>query len=315
MSRHCLDVGPAERDAGPVLTPATLAQVEIAELTEDLGYLRLRTPETQRDMEQSLVRHGQLTPILACRDAERLIVIDGFKRLRAARSLSWMRVWTQVWEGEHLNAKLLLWQCNQGHGLTDLEEAWVVQALYREDRLAQPQIAQLFGRHKSWVCRRLMLAEGLSDEVQADVRLGLVSATAAREIGRLPRGNQDEAARLISRRGLTTRQSGRLVDELLAAPDEAGQRRVLEAASQWEGGTPSADGRPRPRTPGEWLAVDVSGATRICTRLHTRLLERSLASFGPEAAEVMAQGLRALQPGLALLAQTIERQLRKVEEP
>jgi ParB-like chromosome segregation protein Spo0J len=287
--------------------------VEIAELTEDLGYLRLRTPETQRDMEQSMVRHGQLTPILACREAGRLTVIDGHKRVRGARALSWMRVWTQVCEGEHVNAKLLLWQCNQGHGLTDLEEAWVVRALYREDRLSQPQIAQLFGRHKSWVCRRLMLAEGLGDEVQADVRLGLVSATAAREIGRLPRGNQDEAARLISRRGLTTRQSARLVDELLAAPDEAGQRRVIEAASQWTGAAATTDGRPRPRTPGEWLAVDVSAAARICTRLHARLLERALPSFGAEAAEVVAQGLRALQPGLAVLSQTIEQQLRRIE--
>ena len=315
MSRPWLVFAPGDRDARPALTPATLAHVEIAELTEDLGYLRLRTPELQRDLEQSLVRHGQLTPIVACREAGRFTVVDGFKRLHGARALAWTTLWTQVWEGERLNAKLLLWQCNQGHCLTDLEEAWVVRALYREDRLSQPQIAQMFGRHKSWVCRRLMLAEGLGDEVQADVRLGLVSATAAREIGRVPRGNQDEAARLIGRRGLTTRQSGRLVDELLAAPDEAGQRRVLEAASQWRGGTPSADGRPRARTPGEWLAVDVSAATRICTRLHARLLERSLSSFGAEAAEVMTQGLRALQPGLALLSQTIERQLRKVEQP
>jgi hypothetical protein len=35
-------------------------------------------------------------------------------------------------------------------------------------------------------CRRLLLAEGLHEEVAAHVRLGLISATIAREVGRLP---------------------------------------------------------------------------------------------------------------------------------
>jgi hypothetical protein len=61
---------------------------------------------------------------------------------------------------------------NARQQLSDLEEAWLVRALYREDRLNQPQIAQLVGRHKSWVCRRLVLAEGLTSNVEPVVRLG-----------------------------------------------------------------------------------------------------------------------------------------------
>lgn len=34
-------------------------------------------------------------------------------------------------------------------GLTELEEGWLVGALYREHRLLQPAIAQRMGRHKS----------------------------------------------------------------------------------------------------------------------------------------------------------------------
>jgi len=297
-----------------VTIPAPLAHVELPELREVPGSLRLCTPALERDMEQSLRRHGQLTPVLACRQSRGWRVIDGFKRLHGARALSWSHLWAQPWEGDDVQAKVLLWQCNQNHGLTHLEEAWVVRALYRDDGLTQPRIAQLFRRSKSWVCRRLLLVEGLDDEVQADVRLGLLSATAAREIGRLPRGNQGAAARLISRRGLTTRQGTRLVDELLAAPDEAGQRRVLEAATHDTGGQSTADGRRRRhRTPGEELVADVATATRTCTRLHARLLQRPLTSFGVDAADVVAQGLRALRPGLAVLEQTIDGQLRKLE--
>ncbi len=310
MSRNCLDLKGLGGDARPV-TPATLIDVEIEKLGEELGYLRLSTPELQRDVEKSLARHGQLTPIVACRGAGGLQVVNGFKRLRGARALGWTHVWTQAWDGEDFNPKHLLWQCNQGHALTELEEGWVVRALYREDHLTQPRIAQLFGRHKSWVCRRLMLAEGLVDEVQADVRLGLLSATAAREIGRLPRGNQGEVSQLISRRALTTRQAARLVDELLATPDEAQKGRVLQAAA--EGPVGAAEGRPCRRTPGEWLVSDVALATRICTRLNARLLERPLRSFGTNAAEVAAQGLHALRSGLSVLEKTIEEQLRRRE--
>ena len=314
MSRTSLPGRESGCDPSCVKTPAPLAQVALAELREDLGSLRLCTPEFERAMERSLLRHGQLTPVLAFRQSQGWQVIDGFKRLRSARSLSWSHLWVQPWEGDGVQAKYVLWQSNQHHGLTDLEEAWVVRTLHRDDGLSQPQIAQLFGRHKSWACRRLLLAEGLSDEVQADLRLGLLNVTMAREIGRLPRGNQGEVARRISRRGLTTRQATRLVDELLAASNEAGLQRVLEAAAHEGGGASIAAARRRHRTPGEEFVNDIATVTRTCTRLHTRLLGRPLTSFGAAAADVMAPGLRALQPGLAVLGQTIEEQLRKLEK-
>lgn len=58
------------------------------------------------------------------------------------------------------------------------------------------------GSDKSWVNRRLLLAEALSEELQADLRRGLVDATTGRELARLPRGNQREVAAVVQRRGL-----------------------------------------------------------------------------------------------------------------
>jgi hypothetical protein len=58
------------------------------------------------------------------------------------------------------------------------------------------------------VCRRLALAEGLSDELTANVRLGLVPARTAVELARLPRGNQDVVTVVVTQRGLTTHQTG-----------------------------------------------------------------------------------------------------------
>ena len=46
--------------------------------------------------------------------------------------------------------------------------------------MTQVEVAELLGRHKSWVCRRLALVEKLSNEAREDLRLGLLSTTAAR---------------------------------------------------------------------------------------------------------------------------------------
>src|SRR5258708_27671266 len=74
----------------------------------------------------------------------------------------------------------------------ELEEAWIVQSLVREDGLSQLEAAELLGRHKSWVCRRLALLEKLTADVRQDLEVGLLTPTAAREIARVPAGNQSD---------------------------------------------------------------------------------------------------------------------------
>jgi ParB-like chromosome segregation protein Spo0J len=175
----------------PRMTAELSARIEVApsELGESLATLRLCAPEAQQHMQLSLSRLGQLSPVLAYRLGDNLEIFDGIKRVRAARALSWPVLRVEVHTLDVPGAKVRLLLANQSAGLSELEEAWLVRSLYREDKLSQPQIAQLLSRHKSWVCRRLALAEDLSDELTANVRLGLVSATAARELARVARGH------------------------------------------------------------------------------------------------------------------------------
>ena len=232
-------------------------------------------------------------------------IVDGFKRLIGARALGWSALRAEVHEVTGPAAKLLLWHSNARQQLSDLEEAWLVRALYREDKLNQPQIAQLVGRDKSWVCRRLVLAEGLASEVEADLRLGLLSTTAAREVGRLPRGNQAQAARVIARRGLTSRQATRLVDQLIAATDEASRTAVLHEAERPT--SPPALGRARrvPVTPGEALIADAAVLSLRTARLQARLRERPLASLGSEVERVVIERLGELRAVVEALCRTL----------
>ena len=70
-----------------------------------------------------------------------------------------------------------------------------MQGLVRDDGMTQVEAAHLLGRHKSWVCRRLALLEKLSPAVKEDLRLGLLGPALARQLTRLPMGNQEALLR------------------------------------------------------------------------------------------------------------------------
>ena len=75
-----------------------IRELECQEIGEHYGRYRLHLPEAERAMARSLERYGQLSPVVVCRRQERYELIDGFKRLGAARNLA------HIW---HLSARLL----------------------------------------------------------------------------------------------------------------------------------------------------------------------------------------------------------------
>ncbi len=76
------------------------------EIGEHYGRYRLHLPEAERAMAKSLQRYGQLSPVVVCRQEERYELIDGFKRLGAARSLAEMnRLSARLLEADERSAK------------------------------------------------------------------------------------------------------------------------------------------------------------------------------------------------------------------
>lgn len=187
----------------------------------DLRYaeLRLKRPELLEAMRGSIERHGLLQPLVVnvTRDGAK-VLLDGFKRLQAVRLLGWTQVSIRVLRLDEAAARAAILTHNvTQQGLCELEEAWIIHSLVRTCALTQSAVAELVGRHKSWVCRRLQLAERLDQPLQDDMRLGLLRATTARELARLPRGNQGGVAEAVRQHGLTTRQTARLVDKVVMA--------------------------------------------------------------------------------------------------
>ena len=95
-----------------------------------------------------------------------------------------------------------------------------MQALVREDGLTQVEAAELLGRHKSWVCRRLALLETVVREVKEELRLGVLSVTAGAAVDAVARGQPGGGLATAQRATLTMTEMHGVVDLLRGATPE-----------------------------------------------------------------------------------------------
>lgn len=290
-------------------SPPPERSARLTELSEAaLGELRLREPDALRKLEHSLRRHGQLEPVLVFAEDGQLEVLDGFKRLHVARQLRWEALRVRVADVDRLQAKVFLLELHDQRGLSALEEAWLVRSLYRTHSLTQGAIGARLGRHKSWVCRRLLLAEQLDAAVQADVRLGLLTPRAALALVALPRGNQKAVADLVAHRALTTRQTELLVQDLLDGEPTAMAERLATLA---QGDRAKAPTLPRKaRTEADWISHDITTLRNVGARLEARLLATPPGALTDGVEQIIDRGLAGLVPVLDALAKTARRKLR-----
>jgi ParB-like chromosome segregation protein Spo0J len=252
-------------------------------------------------MRCSLERYGQISPIVVCRREARPELIDGFKRLVAARSLdAHGSLIARFIDADDKAAKVAMYCLNRVAGRTrELEEARIVQALVCEDGLTQPEVAKLLGRHKSWVCRRLALIEKLCAQAQEDLQLGLLVPTAAREVSRLPDGNQSELVEVIRREALTSSEVAHVVDLILTSADRPQREFVLaqprEAIRRSQGGAlPAKD--PRLSPVGNRLCRKLSLLLELLSEVETWLRYRGHANLTAADESVLEPGIRRLSP-------------------
>jgi len=214
-------------------------------MDERYSRYRLQSAADEQAMLDSLRRFGQISPVVVCLQQENLVLIDGFKRLRAARRLrGFLTLRARRIELDERRAKAALFLLNQTGRRTDLwEEAWLVHALVREDGWSQVEVGELLERHKSWVCRRLALIEKLAAPARDDLRLGLLSPTLARHLVRLPAGNQVRALSAVREHSLTAAELRGVVDLLLAAGTREKENFVLQKPRQALRESQGAEGR------------------------------------------------------------------------
>jgi ParB/RepB/Spo0J family partition protein len=194
-------------------------EIEVSGIGERYGCFRIVAPLADAAMVKSMQRYGQMSPVICVKTGNGHELIDGFKRLRACRKLNKKALKAKEVDFSERACKAAIIQFNRsGRSITEMEEALVLRSLYREDKLTQIEISVLVGRHKSWVSRRISLVERLAEEVQDDIRLGLLSASIGRELAKLPRGNQLKTMAAIRRHRMNKRETEKLISYLLLRP-------------------------------------------------------------------------------------------------
>jgi ParB family transcriptional regulator, chromosome partitioning protein len=166
---------------------------------------RLVEPRAVERIARSIERCGQIVPCVVVAvaggsgaDGERLVLIDGYRRIAALRRIGRDTASVDRWACDVTDALLGLLARTQNRPFASIEEALLIRELMQGLGLSQHDLARRCGRDVSWVSRRLQLLSGLPDAALSAVRSGKLSSWAAnRVVVPLARPNAGHADRLL----------------------------------------------------------------------------------------------------------------------
>lgn len=157
-------------------------QLEFHQLDRRWEHLRVRHPARQRRLLASLAESGQQVPIVVVAaegQADRYVVIDGYKRIAALEQLGRDTVEAVVWPMSEAAAVLLDRSLRLSEHETALEVGWLLAEMDQRFGYSLDELARRFDRSVSWVSRRLALVELLPEAIQQQVREGKIAAQVA----------------------------------------------------------------------------------------------------------------------------------------
>jgi hypothetical protein len=138
-----------------------VVEVELHQLTLRYERLRKRHPRAERALLSSLAEIGQQTPVVVVGEAERFVLIDGYKRVHALRRLARDVVLVTRWELEEVEALLL--ERGLRRGSEDaLDQAWLLAELQERFAYSLEELARRFEHSKSWLGERSAGADPMS---------------------------------------------------------------------------------------------------------------------------------------------------------
>jgi ParB/RepB/Spo0J family partition protein len=206
--------------------------LEISRIGTSYSRVRCLVPQQVEQMKLSLAANGQLTSLVVVRRQDKLELIDGFKRHRAAEQMGWNHLRVTCMDVDEQGQWPAMLALNRvTHSMSVLEEALILREMVAMGMM-QTQIGQILNRHKSWVSRRIGLLERLHPELVEQIREGILHPGAARRLLALPAGNQLELAAVVTHQALGSQDTELLVrlwrnadppvrDYLLMHPREA----------------------------------------------------------------------------------------------
>ena len=228
----------------PALTgPETLP---ISKVEPRTGQPRQQFDEpTLQELAESIGRHGLLQPITVRKlDSGYYQIIAGERRWRAARLAGLTEVPVRIIEADDRKAQeLALVENLQREDLNPMEEARGYRALMEDYGMTQEAVSQSVGKSRPTVANALRLL-GLQKPVAEMLEKGQLTTGHARAL--LPIEDaalQLEAAKQVTEKGLSVRQTEALAAALLKGPKKAKATPAVDYAAHMSAQLGQALGR------------------------------------------------------------------------
>lgn len=202
------------------------------QLDLSLNYLRPAHAKNLEQMTASLIKYGQLSPVIAVDDKGRMTLIDGFKRVRCGKQIGMKTLWVSPVTKSSPESKALIYLLNHSQSFSMITEAILIRDLIEVEGLNQVETGVLLERHKSWICRRLSMIRNLAPQVVDDIKLNLLPAGAGPSLAQLPRDNQGDFTVAIQRHQLKSREIKQLVDIWYKAKNPQTRQCILASPRQ-----------------------------------------------------------------------------------
>ncbi len=243
----------AAQSAGESLSPSTPSDGQLRQLP--IEQLQRGKYQPRRDLDQealaelaqSIKTQGVMQPIVVRAIAsDRYEIIAGERRWRATQLAGLDTVPAIVREvPDEAAIAMALIENIQRENLNAIEESRALIRLQEEFALTQQQVAEAVGKSRSAVANLMRLA-ALEREVQTMLERGDLDLGHAKCLLALPSTQQVGAARTVVAKGLTVRQTERLVAQLIngtgsaAEPAKTGDIAQLERELSEKIGAPVA---------------------------------------------------------------------------
>jgi hypothetical protein len=150
-----------------------MEEVEISQIDTSFERIRIRDRAVQKELLNSIIEGG-IRDALKCAipPEKRMILLDGFKRLRCAVQLGIRKVPVMSLGNDEPTAILHLLRLSTTKTLSTLEQAALVDELHQAHTMSVSQIAHHLERSPAWVSLRLGLIGEMSETVKDAVFAG-----------------------------------------------------------------------------------------------------------------------------------------------
>ncbi|MBF0432805.1 MAG: ParB N-terminal domain-containing protein [Fibrobacteria bacterium] len=146
--------------------------VEINQIDIRYAHLRLRDKHREQMLLTSILEQGILDPLYVVNAGSTHILLDGHKRYRCALKVGIQELPVTTLDDNEVTGILKLIRLSTSKGMSQLEEASLVDELHQHYGLSSSEIARRLERSVSWVSIRLGMLSQMSLEVRSKIFSG-----------------------------------------------------------------------------------------------------------------------------------------------